>query len=70
MECNGLRITYITDSVYRSEHGYFMFRDDSQEWVFTPLEKDFNVDVLLSIMDALRNFNESKTINFSKSDRS
>jgi hypothetical protein len=60
----------VTDGVYRCEYGYFMFRDDRKEWYFTPLEKDFDADILINIADVLRNFNESQTINLSKSDRS
>jgi hypothetical protein len=58
-ECKGIHISYITDKVYRSEYGYFMFREDKSEWVFTPLEKDLDVNILMDLADILRNFNEN-----------
>jgi hypothetical protein len=47
----------ISDSVYKSEHGYFMLRQ-SGEWIFTPVEKEFDSYTLLGIVDTLWNFNE------------
>ena len=58
-KCNGPHLERISDSVYKSEHGYFMKRE-SGEWIFTPVEKEFDTDILLSIMDTLRNFNEKE----------
>lgn len=61
-KCNGPHLDWISDSVYKSEHGYFML-NQSGEWIFTPIEKEFDTDILLGIMDTLRNFNENQTQN-------
>jgi hypothetical protein len=69
-KCNGPHIYHITNKVYRCDYGYFIFRDETSKWIFTPSERDFDTDMLLSVMDTLRNLNESQTINFSQSHRS
>ena len=48
----------ISDKIYKSRYGYFIFQEESKKWIFTPLEKEFDTDDLLSIMDILRNLNE------------
>jgi hypothetical protein len=47
----------VSDNIYKCEYGYFINRKN-KEWTFTPLEKDMNVDILMTIMDTLRNLNE------------
>ena len=49
----------ISDKIYKSKYGYFIFENDRKEWIFTPLEKEFNTNDLLNIMDILRNLNEN-----------
>jgi hypothetical protein len=56
-KCNGPHLERISDSVYKSEHGYFMRRESGQ-WIFTPIEKEFDSYTLLGIVDTLWNFNE------------
>jgi hypothetical protein len=59
-KCNGPHLEMISNSVYKSEHGYFMLRQ-SGEWILTPVEKEFDTDTLLGIMDTLKNLNERHT---------
>jgi len=59
-KCKGIHISYITDKVYRSEYGYFIFLEDKSEWFFTPIEKDFDVNILMDVTNILRNFNEKE----------
>lgn len=49
----------ISDKIYKSKYGYFIYQDNHKKWIFTPLEKEFNTDDLLNIMDILRNLNEN-----------
>jgi hypothetical protein len=58
-KCNGPHLERMSDSIYKSEHGYFI-KKDRQWWTFTPTEKEFDVDTLFYIIDTLRNFNESQ----------
>ena len=55
-KCNGPHLEPISDKMYRSIHGYFIFK--GHEWVFMPIEAELNTDDLLSITDTLRNLNE------------
>jgi hypothetical protein len=59
-KCIGIHISSISDTVYRSEYGYFMFINDKRQWIFTPIEKDFDIDTLMDITDILRNLNENR----------
>ena len=56
-KCNGPHLQYVSDIIYKSEHGYFISGND-RVWRFAPFEKEFDTDTLLSIMDTLRNLNE------------
>jgi hypothetical protein len=56
-KCIGFNLERMSDSIYKSIHGYFIIKNDS--WIFTPLDKEFDVDTLFSIIDTLRNLNES-----------
>jgi hypothetical protein len=47
----------MSENIYKSVYGYFILRNDS--WIFTPVDKEFDVDTLFSIIDTLRNLNES-----------
>ena len=51
----------ISDSIYQSVDGYFMFRND--RWIFTPLEKEFTDNDLLDIAETLINLNEKQNNN-------
>lgn len=48
----------ISDKIYKSRYGYFILQEESKQWIFTPLEKEFNTDDILNIMDILRKLNE------------
>ncbi len=50
----------ISNKIYKSRYGYFLLQEDPKRWVFTPLEKEFDTDDLLNIMDILRNLNENE----------
>jgi hypothetical protein len=52
----------ISDKIYKSQWGYFM-RLDNDEWVFTPIEKQFNQCDLFAVTDILRNLNEQNNEN-------
>lgn len=67
-KCNGPHLLPLSDSIYESIYGYFMFKNSL--WKFMPLDKEFDIDDLTIIRDALRNLNESKTTNFSQGHRS
>lgn len=56
-KCNGPHLEPMSDSIYKSIHGYFLIKNE--RWVFTPLDKEFDVDTLFPIIDTLRNLNES-----------
>lgn len=47
----------ISDKIYKSQWGYFM-RLETNEWVFTPIEKQFNQCDLFAVTDILRDLNE------------
>jgi hypothetical protein len=47
----------MSDSIYKSNHGYFLKKDTSI-WVFAPFDKEFDTDTLFNITDTLRNLNE------------
>jgi hypothetical protein len=49
----------ISDKIYKSKYGYFIYQDNYKKWIFTPLEKELDTDDLLNIMDILRNLNEN-----------
>jgi hypothetical protein len=49
----------ISNKIYKSRYGYFLLQEDPKRWVFTPLEKEFDTDDLLNIIDILRNLNEN-----------
>lgn len=49
-------IEKISDKIYKSDYGYFLNKE--KEWAFIPVEKDFNVEILMIITDILRNLNE------------
>jgi hypothetical protein len=51
-------LSYISNKIYKSQYGYFIFKDDGKKWIFTSLEKEFDTNDLLNIMDILRNLNE------------
>lgn len=55
-KCAGTHLEKLSDKIYRSNYGYFVYRET--EWLFIPLEKEFNVDRLMNISDTLRNLNE------------
>lgn len=48
----------VSDKIYKSRYGYFILQEENRKWIFTPLEKEFDTDDLLTIMDILRNLNE------------
>lgn len=48
----------ISDKIYKSKYGYFIFKDDVRKWIFTPLEKELDTDDLLNVIDILNNLNE------------
>jgi len=50
----------ISNKIYKSKYGYFIFRDDTRTWIFTPLEKEFDSGDLLNIMNILNNLNENE----------
>jgi len=56
-KCNGPHLEKVSNFLYKSIHGYFML-NQSKEWIFTPIEKEFDSDLLLDIMDTLKNLNE------------
>lgn len=49
----------LSDIFYKSKYGYFM-KTDHNSWVFLPVEIEFNIDLLMSISDILRNLNENE----------
>lgn len=57
-KCNGPHLDKISEKLYKTEYGYFLYKNDAR-WVFLPYEKEFDTDNLLSIMDTLRNLNEN-----------
>ena len=67
-KCNGPHLELVSTKVYKCSDGYFLDKD--HEWVFLPTEKEFHTDLLMTITDTLRNLNEQKIINSSKSNRS
>ena len=60
MECpsNGPHLLSMSNSIYESIYGYFILKNNL--WKFTPLEKEFDIDDLMTIMDTLRNLNENE----------
>ena len=34
----------VSDKIYKSRYGYFIFQEESKKWIFTPLEKEFDTD--------------------------
>jgi hypothetical protein len=56
-KCNGPHLVWISDTIYHSEYGYFLF--NTNEWVWLPQEKEYNTDTLFMVTDTLRNLNES-----------
>jgi hypothetical protein len=57
-KCNGPHLSWISNVIYKSNHGYFMFKNN--EWKFTPIEKEFDSDELLDIAETLINLNEKE----------
>jgi len=49
----------VSDKIYKSQWGYFI-KLESNEWVFTPIEKQFNQCDLFAVTDILRNLNEEQ----------
>ena len=49
----------ISDKIYKSRYGYFILQEQTKQWIFTPLEKEFDSNDLLAIMDILRNLNNN-----------
>jgi hypothetical protein len=58
MEQNVSDLEKFSDKVYRFNYGYFILKNN--EWLFLPLEKEFNINALMDISDTLRNLNESR----------
>lgn len=58
---HGINLRRISDNVCGCEYGYFINRKNN-EWVFTALEKDMNVNILMVIANTLRNLNELRTL--------
>jgi len=59
-KCNGPHIFVLTDNIHKCEYGYFILRENSNEWIFTPIEQDFDVYALMLVSDTLRNLNEKQ----------
>jgi hypothetical protein len=49
-------LKWISDTVYNSEYGYFLYNNN--EWVWLPQEKEYNTDTIFMVTDTLRNLNE------------
>jgi hypothetical protein len=56
-KCNGSHLLPMSDSIYESIYGYFILKYN--KWIFTPLEKEFDTNDLMIIMDTLRNLNNN-----------
>jgi hypothetical protein len=49
----------VSDKIYKSRYGYFILQENSNKWIFTPIEQEFDTNDLLAILDILRNLNEN-----------
>ena len=56
-KCNGPHLELVSNIHYKSEYGYFLNKSNNH-WVFLPFEKELDSDILLGIMDTLKNLNE------------
>ena len=56
---NSIDLESISDIFYRSKYGYFM-KNESGIWVFLPIEIEFDLELLMNIIDILRNLNENE----------
>jgi hypothetical protein len=54
---NMLHLSPISKHIYQSVYGYFILRNNI--WIFTPLDKEFDVDDLTTIADTLRSLNKN-----------
>ncbi len=43
-KCNGPHLEQMSDSIYKSIHGYFLIKND--RWIFTPVDKEFDLEDL------------------------
>jgi hypothetical protein len=59
-KCNGPHIFTITDNIRKCDYGYFILHENSSEWIFSPIEQDFDVYALMLVSDTLRNLNEKQ----------
>ena len=59
-KCNRPHLELMSDIYYKCEYGYFMMKEDNR-WIFLPFEYEFDADLLLGIMDTLRNLNTKTT---------
>jgi len=59
MDCpsNVPHLLPMSDSIYESIYGYFILRNNI--WIFTPLDKEFDVNDLTTIADTLRSLNKN-----------
>lgn len=59
MDCpsNVPHLLPMSDSIYESIYGYFILRNNI--WIFTPLDKEFDVNDLTTIVDTLRSLNKN-----------
>jgi hypothetical protein len=49
----------ISDKIYKSRYGYFMLQENTNKWIFTPIEQEFDTNDLLAILDILRSLNKN-----------
>ena len=49
----------ISDKIYKSHYGYFMLQENTNKWIFTPIEQEFDTNDLLAILDILRSLNKN-----------
>lgn len=54
---NMLDLSPISQHIYQSVYGYFIFRNNT--WAFTPLDKEFDADDLTTIADTLKGLNKN-----------
>jgi hypothetical protein len=51
-------LQWMSDIHYKCEYGYFMLKEHNR-WIFLPFEYEFDADLLLSIINTLKNLNEN-----------
>lgn len=57
MDCNDSNLEKISNKVYKTECGYFLFKEHGK-WMFLPHEREFDDENLLNIINTLKNLNE------------